>query len=112
MCSAILELLDPKTSDGESKVIYQKMKADYYRHIAEFTTDDAKTKAANSAEAASAEAAAVAEGWILCKVDGMDQTKFVMPRPKSCPRKLGTEGAGKSSLARRCQHQQAHASDT
>jgi len=42
MCSAILELLDPKTSDGESKVIYQKMKADYYRHIAEFTTDDAK----------------------------------------------------------------------
>jgi len=50
-----------------------------------FPTDDAKTKAANSAEAASAEAAAVAEGWILCKVDGMDQTKFVMPRPKSCP---------------------------
>ena len=112
ICSAILELLDqsliPKTSDGESKVFYQKMKADYYRHIAEFTTDDAKTKAANSAEAASAEAAAVAEARrhffnnfcrvprppILCKFDGVDQTKFAMPKPKSCPRKLGAEGAG------------------
>jgi len=65
ICSAILGLLDksliPKASNGESKVFYQKMKADYYRYIAEFTTGDAKTKAANSAEAAYAEAAAVAE---------------------------------------------------
>jgi 14-3-3 protein epsilon len=65
ICDAILGLLDtnliPKASNGESKVFYQKMKADYYRYIAEFTAGDAKTKAANSAEAAYAEAAAVAE---------------------------------------------------
>merc|ERR1739848_349516 len=37
------------------------MKADYWRYIAEFTKDDAKTKASESARVAYSEAAAVAE---------------------------------------------------
>merc|ERR1719215_1830159 len=65
ICDTILNLLDgtliPKASGGESKVFYQKMKADYYRYIAEFRDGDAKSKAAESARAAYAEAAAVAE---------------------------------------------------
>merc|ERR1712170_306835 len=44
ICNTILKLLDdnliPKASNGESKVFYQKMKADYYRYIAEFTELD------------------------------------------------------------------------
>jgi 14-3-3 protein epsilon len=65
ICDTILKLLDGKlitnAAGGESKVFYQKMKADYYRYIAEFTEGDAKAKAAESARAAYAEAAAVAE---------------------------------------------------
>mmetsp|Transcript_102858 Transcript_102858/g.268020 ORF Transcript_102858/g.268020 Transcript_102858/m.268020 type:complete len:240 (+) Transcript_102858:92-811(+) len=65
ICDTILGLLDSnlivKASSGESKVFYQKMKADYYRYIAEFTAGDAKTKAAKSAEDAYAEAEKVAE---------------------------------------------------
>merc|ERR1711976_652924 len=41
ICDAILKLLDvnliPKASQDESKVFYQKMKADYWRYIAEFS---------------------------------------------------------------------------
>merc|ERR1711963_1039846 len=65
ICDTILGLLDgnliSKASTGESKVFYQKMKADYYRYIAEFTDGDAKAKAAENARAAYAEAAKVAE---------------------------------------------------
>merc|ERR1712238_115422 len=65
ICDTILGLLDgnliPKASSGESKVFYQKMKADYWRYIAEFSSADAKTKAAESARLAYAEASAVAE---------------------------------------------------
>merc|ERR1712232_1542903 len=65
ICDTILGLLDGnlinKASTGESKVFYQKMKADYYRYIAEFTEGDKKTKAAESARAAYSEAQAVAE---------------------------------------------------
>mmetsp|Transcript_79779 Transcript_79779/g.203160 ORF Transcript_79779/g.203160 Transcript_79779/m.203160 type:complete len:240 (-) Transcript_79779:484-1203(-) len=65
ICDTILGLLDTNlisgASNGESKVFYQKMKADYYRYIAEFTTDQKKTNAANSAETAYADAAKVAE---------------------------------------------------
>merc|ERR1711870_83102 len=65
ICDTILGLLDanliPKAGNGESKVFYQKMKADYYRYIAEFTEGDKKTKAAESARAAYSDAQAVAE---------------------------------------------------
>merc|ERR1711972_175873 len=65
ICDTILGLLDAnlitKSSSGESKVFYQKMKADYYRYIAEFTEGDEKAKAAESARLAYADAAAVAE---------------------------------------------------
>merc|ERR1712178_318112 len=53
--------LIPKASSGESKVFYQKMKADYYRYIAEFSDGDKKTKAAESARAAYDDAQKVAE---------------------------------------------------
>merc|ERR1719446_1367343 len=60
ICGTILGLLDgtliPKASTGESKVFYQKMKADYFRYIAEFSDGDAKSKAAESARAAYEEA--------------------------------------------------------
>jgi 14-3-3 protein epsilon len=65
ICSKILKLLDdnliPTATTGESKVFYQKMKADYYRYIAEFTDGDAKNKAAESARQAYDEAQKVAE---------------------------------------------------
>merc|ERR1712176_622462 len=65
ICDQILGLLKtnliPKASGGESKVFYQKMMADYYRYIAEFTDGQAKTKAAENARKAYADAAAVAE---------------------------------------------------
>merc|ERR1712129_236718 len=50
-----------KASSGESKGFYQKMKADYYRYIAEFTTEGAKTKAAENARQAYEEAQKVAQ---------------------------------------------------
>merc|ERR1712232_313087 len=65
ICGTILGLLDSnlisKASTGESKVFYQKMKADYYRYIAEFTSGDAKSRAAESARQAYEEAHKVAE---------------------------------------------------
>merc|ERR1712051_964872 len=65
ICDTILGLLEqnliPKASTGESKVFYQKMKADYYRYIAEFTKADKKAKAAESARQAYEEASKVAE---------------------------------------------------
>merc|ERR1712061_109742 len=50
-----------KPSGGESEVFYQKMKADYYRYIAEFTDGDSKKKAAESARVAYDDAQKVAE---------------------------------------------------
>jgi len=53
ICQKILDLLDENliknASSGESKVFYLKMKGDYYRYIAEYKTDDAKSAASNSA---------------------------------------------------------------
>ncbi|CAK0798612.1 unnamed protein product [Prorocentrum cordatum] len=64
ICKQILALLNDgligKATTVESKVFYQKMKADYYRYIAEYTTDDVKTKASNDAQSAYEEAQAVA----------------------------------------------------
>merc|ERR1711920_893485 len=50
-----------KASTGESKVFYQKMKADYFRYIAEFSADNAKAAAAENARQAYEEASKVAE---------------------------------------------------
>merc|ERR1712014_489032 len=65
ICDTILKVLDEKliakASNGESKVFYQKMKADYYRYIAEFTDGDKKSAAAEHARKAYADAQAVAE---------------------------------------------------
>merc|ERR1712113_290108 len=65
ICDTILGLLDGnligKASNGESKVFYQKMKADYFRYIAEFSDGEAKKKAAENARAAYEEAHKVAE---------------------------------------------------
>mmetsp|Transcript_62359 Transcript_62359/g.163701 ORF Transcript_62359/g.163701 Transcript_62359/m.163701 type:complete len:242 (-) Transcript_62359:140-865(-) len=65
ICDTILGLLDrtliSSASSGESKVFYQKMKADYYRYIAEFREGDAKAKAAENARASYQEAQTVAE---------------------------------------------------
>merc|ERR1712146_122446 len=56
ICDTILGLLDgsliPGAKDAESKVFYHKMKGDYYRYIAEFTSGDKKSGAANSAKSA------------------------------------------------------------
>merc|ERR1712217_913353 len=65
ICDTILGLLSanliPKAGNGESKVFYQKMMADYYRYIAEFTDGDKKAKAAENARMAYQEAQNVAE---------------------------------------------------
>merc|ERR1712232_1299143 len=65
ICQTILSVLDgnliAKTTNDESKVFYQKMKADYYRYIAEFADGDKKTKAAENARIAYDEAKKVAE---------------------------------------------------
>jgi len=64
ICKKILGALDDhlieEATTGESKVFYQKMKADYYRYIAEYTTGDAKTKAADDAKSAYEDAQAIA----------------------------------------------------
>merc|ERR1712154_435372 len=65
ICDTILGLLDKnliaQSTTGESKVFYQKMKADYYRYIAEFSEKDKKTQAAENARLAYEEATKVAE---------------------------------------------------
>ncbi|CAE7494550.1 artA [Symbiodinium natans] len=64
ICDTILALLSEKligkASSGESKVFYHKMKADYYRYIAEFREGDEKKQAADNANKAYKEAAEVA----------------------------------------------------
>jgi 14-3-3 protein epsilon len=65
ICNTILGLLDGKligaSTNGESKVFYQKMKADYFRYIAEFKDGDAKSKAAENARKAYQDADDVAK---------------------------------------------------
>jgi len=65
ICDRIIGLLDSnlivKASSGESKVFYQKMKADYYRYIAEFNEGDKKKAAAENARQAYDEAKKVAD---------------------------------------------------
>merc|ERR1712050_296314 len=65
ICDTILGLLDKnlitKAGNDESKVFYQKMKADYHRYIAEFAEGDKKKAASEAAREAYADAQAVAE---------------------------------------------------
>jgi len=65
ICDTILGLLDSnlisKATSDESKVFYLKMKADYYRYIAEFTDGEKKTAAAEKARQAYQEAHETAE---------------------------------------------------
>ena len=65
ICEDILGLLDTSLISSsllpEPKVFYEKMKADYYRYIAEFSGGDAKSKAAENARVAYTEAQNVAE---------------------------------------------------
>lgn len=53
ICQEILDLLTdfliPNTQSGEGKTFFYKMKADYYRYIAEYSTGDKKNKAAQQA---------------------------------------------------------------
>merc|ERR1711943_69447 len=64
ICNEIIGLLDGKliatANDADGKVFYQKMKADYYRYIAEFSAGAAKDSASQSADAAYGEALKVA----------------------------------------------------
>jgi len=68
ICSQILELLNgnllEKASTDESKVFYHKMKADYYRYIAEFKQDDAKKGAAENARKAYEDASRIASAGL------------------------------------------------
>ena len=61
----ILALMDknfiPSASTDESKMLYYKMKSDYYRYLAECVTGDAKGKATEGTCAAYAEATEIAE---------------------------------------------------
>merc|ERR1712124_4310 len=56
ICGTILSLLDgsliPGAKEAEPRVFYHKMKGDYFRYIAEFTSDDKKSAAANKAKGA------------------------------------------------------------
>jgi 14-3-3 protein epsilon len=52
ICKDILGILDknliPSSKNGESKVFYYKMKGDYYRYLAEFSSDEDRKAAAES----------------------------------------------------------------
>jgi len=68
ICATILKLLDAnllnKASNDESKVFYRKMKADYYRYIAEYKVDQEKAQAAESARQAYEEASTVSKSGL------------------------------------------------
>merc|ERR1711957_1092163 len=68
ICGTILDLLNgnllAKSSSDESKVFYHKMKADYYRYMAEFQTEGKKTEAAENARKAYEEASTVASSGL------------------------------------------------
>lgn len=52
ICSDVLGVLDahliPSAGTGESKVFYYKMKGDYHRYLAEFSTGDSRKEAAEN----------------------------------------------------------------
>merc|ERR1712130_158932 len=56
ICEVVLGLLDkhliPKSTSGESKVFYLKMKGDYYRYLAEVATGDRRKEIMDQSQAA------------------------------------------------------------
>eukprot|EP01121_Diplochlamys_sp_Union-15-3_P014040 TRINITY_DN443_c0_g2_i1.p1 TRINITY_DN443_c0_g2~~TRINITY_DN443_c0_g2_i1.p1 ORF type:complete len:247 (-),score=61.83 TRINITY_DN443_c0_g2_i1:99-839(-) len=69
ICNDILSVLDnhliPKASSSEPKIFYLKMKGDYLRYMAEFSTGDAKKSASDKALAAYTQALEVAKSDML-----------------------------------------------
>jgi 14-3-3 protein epsilon len=67
ICADVLEVLDGRllskaSGDGESVVFYLKMKADYYRYLAEVSSGDEREEASGKADEAYTEATTVANG--------------------------------------------------
>ncbi|RKP21188.1 14-3-3 family protein [Rozella allomycis CSF55] len=65
ICTDILKVLDanliPAASTGESKVFYYKMKGDYHRYVAEFSSTDRKKQASDDAHDAYKQATEIAQ---------------------------------------------------
>merc|ERR1712214_82551 len=65
ICEIVLSLLDkhliPKSSSGESKVFYLKMKGDYYRYLAEVATGEARTTTVDNSQKSYQEAFDIAK---------------------------------------------------
>ena len=55
------EFLVPNSQTDEAKVFFNKMKADYYRYIAEFASSDSRNTAAKKAQHAYEEASGLAK---------------------------------------------------
>jgi len=66
ICQDVLEVIDkhllPSSATGESKIFYYKMKGDYHRYIAEFTTEGERKEAAENSLTAYKAASDVAKG--------------------------------------------------
>ena len=65
VCNEVLELLEkyliPSANHGESIVFYYKMKGDYYRYLAEFSSADQRDNATNETFAAYTKSSEIAE---------------------------------------------------
>jgi len=65
ICSEVIKLLKdnliPKAEGAEARVFYHKMVGDYYRYLAEFSSGDSRSEAANHAMEGYKAASAVAE---------------------------------------------------
>ncbi|KAJ1949274.1 radiation sensitive protein rad24, partial [Dispira parvispora] len=65
ICTDVLNVLTddliPKAENSESSVFYYKMKGDYHRYLAEFSTEDARESTADAALKAYEEASKIAE---------------------------------------------------
>ncbi|KAL3090418.1 hypothetical protein niasHT_028375 [Heterodera trifolii] len=64
LLTCINEVLFPKATDPEPKVFYLKMKADYYRYMAEVATDEDRSRVVELAKAAYQEAMEIATSKI------------------------------------------------
>ena len=87
VCDGVLALMDkklvPSEISGEFKLFYYMMKGDYYRYCAEIATGDAKSKAAEDALVANAEATKVQKTVEILQVRYIDKTVDV-PVVRQC----------------------------